>query len=166
MSVSWLRPLTTEVRVRSQLSPCEICGGQSASGTGFSPSTFVSPVSIILPTLHTHFIYTLLLPEGQTGDAWKSSKKKCTFVNRKCTVTILEQLQDYDRQLSVIIRLFPSCAYFCINSRTPLPRGVYYNLNIPNCGHTPCRTTPISLVNYVIKRPPLSVTHTDHKSII
>jgi len=25
------------------------------------------------------FIYTLLLPEGQTGEAWKPSKKKCFF---------------------------------------------------------------------------------------
>ena len=52
------RPLAVEVHVRSQDSPCETCGGQSGTLTVFSPSTSVSPVSIIPPLLHTHsFIY-------------------------------------------------------------------------------------------------------------
>jgi hypothetical protein len=37
------RPLTAEVRVRTRVSPCGICGGQDDSGTGFSPSYLVSP---------------------------------------------------------------------------------------------------------------------------
>jgi hypothetical protein len=35
------RPLTAEVRIRSRAIPCGICGGQSGSGTGFSPSTSI-----------------------------------------------------------------------------------------------------------------------------
>jgi hypothetical protein len=48
------RPLTAEARVRSRVSPCEICGGQSGTGTGFSPSTSVFPC-------HFHFTGPQLL---------------------------------------------------------------------------------------------------------
>jgi hypothetical protein len=43
--------LTAKTRVRSQASPCGICDGQSGTGTCCSPSTYVSPVSIIPPVL-------------------------------------------------------------------------------------------------------------------
>jgi hypothetical protein len=46
------RPLTAEVRVRSRVNPCEICGGQSGIGTGFSPSYRFSPVNFIPLVLH------------------------------------------------------------------------------------------------------------------
>jgi hypothetical protein len=35
------RLLTAEARVRSRVGSCRICGGQSGTGTGFSPSTSV-----------------------------------------------------------------------------------------------------------------------------
>jgi hypothetical protein len=34
---------TAEVQIRSQVSSCEICGGQRGTVTGFSPRTSVSP---------------------------------------------------------------------------------------------------------------------------
>jgi hypothetical protein len=37
------RPVTAEARVRSRVIPCGICGGQSGTGTGFSPSTSIFP---------------------------------------------------------------------------------------------------------------------------
>jgi hypothetical protein len=37
------RPLNTKARVRSRVSTCGICGGQSGTGTRFSPSTSVFP---------------------------------------------------------------------------------------------------------------------------
>jgi hypothetical protein len=46
------RPLTAEARVRSRVSPCEICGGQSGTGTGFSPSCWFSLANFIPLVLH------------------------------------------------------------------------------------------------------------------
>jgi hypothetical protein len=47
-------PVTAEALVRTRVTPCEICGGQSGTGTGFSHISAVCPVSIIPPLLHTH----------------------------------------------------------------------------------------------------------------
>ena len=46
--------IRAEAWVRSQVSLDEICGGQSVTGTGFSPSTSAYPASIIPPVVHIH----------------------------------------------------------------------------------------------------------------
>jgi hypothetical protein len=43
------RPLTAEARVRAPVNPCGICGEQSGTGAGFSPSSSVFPCQYIIP---------------------------------------------------------------------------------------------------------------------
>jgi hypothetical protein len=82
------RPLNVEARFRFRISPCEICGGQSDTGTVLQ----FAPVSIIPPTVHTHFIYVLILPEAQMGEVWEPSKKQCSFGNLGALVRIVLSL--------------------------------------------------------------------------
>jgi hypothetical protein len=55
------RPLTAKVRIRARVNPCGICGGQSGTGTGFSPSYSVFPCQYNSPVaLQTHIIWEIM----------------------------------------------------------------------------------------------------------
>jgi hypothetical protein len=52
------RPLTAEARVRARVNQCGICGGQSGTGTGFSPSSSAFPCQYhSTVALQTHVIW-------------------------------------------------------------------------------------------------------------
>jgi hypothetical protein len=51
------RPLTAEVRVRTRVNSCGICGAQSSTGRGYSPSSSVLPCQYhSLMALNFHII--------------------------------------------------------------------------------------------------------------
>jgi hypothetical protein len=43
------RPVTADARVHARVNPCAICGGQSGTEIGFSPSSSVFPCQYIIP---------------------------------------------------------------------------------------------------------------------
>ena len=67
------RPVTAEARVRSQVSPCVICGGRSGTGTVFSPNTsdfpcqFHSTGSPLLGKTKKTFIFIIELHNKPQG---------------------------------------------------------------------------------------------------
>ena len=76
------RPLDAEAQFRSQTSSCEVFVGHSGNGTGFSPSTSVSPVSIIPPMLNTHLQLHTSLTRSTNGRSLGIFQKGNLFRNR------------------------------------------------------------------------------------
>jgi hypothetical protein len=74
--------LNLEAQLRSQVSPREICGRQSGTGSEFSPSIAVFPLPISFHEFSVLIFINILPVPGQSGDAWEPSKKHCTFGNR------------------------------------------------------------------------------------
>jgi hypothetical protein len=70
---------TVEVRAGSQVGSCEICGGQSGTGTGFCASTSVYHVSIFPPMLHTHLHLHVALTRRTNGPSLGTCQKPVVF---------------------------------------------------------------------------------------
>jgi hypothetical protein len=89
------QPLTTDTRVQSQGSQCGICGGQSGTGTSFSPSTSIftryykSTVTIIppMPCTHLHLSPTLY-DLTKTGECLAPADNSATFLVACSAVSI------------------------------------------------------------------------------
>ena len=76
------RLFNPEARLPSKFGPCEICGGQNGTATGFSQNTSLFLVRISPPVRYRGLLtllYTLLLPERQISEAWEPSKKQWSF---------------------------------------------------------------------------------------
>jgi hypothetical protein len=58
------QPLNSEAKDRSQVSPCEIRGGQSGTGTAFLLTVSFHKRFVLI------FIFMLLLAKGQTDEVW------------------------------------------------------------------------------------------------
>jgi hypothetical protein len=63
------QPLKVEARVPSQIGPCEVYHTQTGIKTGFSPNTSIFPSVSFQQRSVLIFIYMLLLPAEQTGEA-------------------------------------------------------------------------------------------------
>ena len=73
------RPVTKKFRVQSQVSPCQICERQSATGTGLYPSMSVLPSLIILTMLHTHLYIHVALARMASGQDLGTFRKTTLF---------------------------------------------------------------------------------------
>jgi hypothetical protein len=74
--------LAAVIRVQTQVSFCEICGGRSDTGTGFSSSAPVSPVSTIPPMLHTYLHLHFALTRKPKRRSLGTLHKALPVVNR------------------------------------------------------------------------------------
>jgi len=97
------RPLAAEARDRSQATPCEDCGGQSGTETGFPPRTSVVPYEYY-PTNAPHWSSSgsCSYRKGKRAKPTNFPKKQCSLRNRRdghqsSFVSLFQSSTDKDR---------------------------------------------------------------------
>ena len=71
-------PLNAEVRVRSRVDPCAIYGGQSGTGTGFSPSTSAFPYQF----------HSIGAPLNGKAEKYSTLSQGCTISLQGCGASV------------------------------------------------------------------------------
>jgi hypothetical protein len=79
MVVPWVRRLVADPSQRRpgsvQVSQCDLFGGKSGTGTGFSPSNSVLPVCVVTQMLHTHLHrHVAFCQKDKWAKAWELPK--------------------------------------------------------------------------------------------
>jgi hypothetical protein len=83
------RPLTAEAQVQFRVGPCGICGGQSGTGTGFSPSTSVFPCK---------FHSTDAPLKGKSRKTSSSSSQVCTIRIQGCGASVASAAGPFNKK--------------------------------------------------------------------
>lgn len=91
------RPLATEARIRSLVSPCEIDDEQNGIGIDFSPSSSVSSYQYYSTNGPHSSSSRCCSSEGQTGEVCESSKSRGFFFGNRVS----------------LVRKVPSLLTFC-----------------------------------------------------
>jgi hypothetical protein len=89
LAIPWVRMLVAGLWTRTpgfspRITPCMICGGQSGTGTGFSPIFCIYPVNIISPWPRGHFL-AAVQGRGLIPLTWTTRRRDC-FLSTRCLI--------------------------------------------------------------------------------